>query len=532
MDDPAAAAPTRPILLDAHLRAIEAAHAGSGLMERAGAAAGEWAACLCARSDRPVLVVAGPGNNGGDAMVVARLLKQRAFDVRLVAVGDPARRPADARQAQAALADCGFEVLSAVPEGIRWGLVVDGLFGIGLTRPIEGEEGGFAALVRAMNAAAQESACPLLALDVPSGLSSETGNAPGEAVHATHTLSFIALKPGLVTGRGPALCGEVRVDALGLRIELDPADGSTIGSDNIAAALNRRPRDSHKGTFGAAGILGGAPGMVGAALLAGRAALHLGAGRVFLGLLDESYPAVDAVQPELMIRPAGALFDAPLTALAAGPGLGTSGAALDSLAGAIGQALPLVLDADALNLLAQHPPLRAALRERAPRGWATVLTPHPAEAARLLATTVDNLQKNRLDAARRLATENAAWVALKGAGTVVAAPDGRWWINTTGNPALATAGTGDVLTGFVAALLARGVEPGPALRCAVHLHGAAADAFAGEVGETGLAASELIPLARRLYNRWTAQSAPGGPKQTDSPLGGSECNERGGCSTR
>jgi hydroxyethylthiazole kinase-like uncharacterized protein yjeF len=523
------AADSAPVLTEARLREIEAAHAGDRLMERAGRAAAEWAMTLCTRSDRPVLVVAGPGNNGGDAMVVARLLRQRSFDVRLIAMGDPARRPADAREAWAGLADSGIPILTKVPSGIQWGLIVDGLFGIGLARPIEGE---FAMLVRAMNAAALESACPVLALDCPSGLAGDTGDAPGDAVAATHTLSFIALKPGLLTGRGPALCGEIRVGALGLRVEPNPADGSTIGSDDIAAAVALRPRDSHKGTFGAVGILGGAPGMVGAALLAGRAALHVGAGRVYLGLLDESAPAVDTAQPELMIRPAGAIFDAPLTALAAGPGLGTSGAALDSLAGAIGQALPLVLDADALNLLAQHPPLRTALAARAPRGWTTVLTPHPGEAARLLKATVDNLQKKRVGAARQLAGETASWVALKGAGTVIAAPDGRWWINTTGNPALATAGSGDVLTGFVAALLARGIDPGPALRCAVYLHGAAADVFAAEIGETGLAASELIPIARRLYNRWNAHSVPDRPKHTVAPAMGGDRFGRGDCSPR
>jgi hydroxyethylthiazole kinase-like uncharacterized protein yjeF len=500
-----ALAASAAILTPASLRAIERAHARDGLMERAGAAAAAWAAELCTAADRPVLVVVGPGNNGGDALVVARLLRQRFFDVRLVLAAEPDRWPTDAKEAWHRLSEVDVSVEAFTPEmtATRFGLVIDGLFGIGLARPVEGE---YAALVRCMNESARLSSCPLLALDCPSGLDGETGRVLGEAVCASHTITFIGLKAGLLTAEGPARCGAVRVDALGLDASPSGDDGRTIGSDQFHEALRRRSRDSHKGSFGSAGILGGASGMLGAAILAGRAALHLGAGRVYLGLIDEHAPRYDAGQPELMLRDNEGMFAAPLTALAAGPGLGTAEASKSALAGAIAAPVDLLLDADAINLVASVPDLRGLLSARGNRHPPTILTPHPAEAARLLGCGVDDIQADRIGAAKRISGEFNAWTVLKGAGSVVASPAGAWWINTSGNPALATAGSGDVLSGFIVALLAQGIDAGAAVRCAVHLHGAAADAFAADLaGETGLAASELVPIARRLFNRWIAK---------------------------
>jgi ADP-dependent NAD(P)H-hydrate dehydratase / NAD(P)H-hydrate epimerase len=367
-----------------------------------------------------------------------------------------------------------------------------------------------------MQAAAAHSRCPLLSLDCPSGLDCETGRTLGACVIATHTISFLGLKPGLLTGDGPDLCGKLRNDAL----QLTPAEfeaalagappgdrGETIGHDNLADALHRRRANCHKGSFGSAGIFGGAAGMLGAALLAGRAALHLGVGRTYLGLLDPQAPPVDPLQPELMLRvgseAALQLLDptlTQLTALAVGPGLGRSTAAHGWLGRTLTSPLPLVLDADALNLLAQDDDLKTQL---AARPAPTVLTPHPAEAARLLAVSVNEVQRDRMAAAASLAAMFKAWVVLKGNGSIVAAPNGQWWINTNGNPGLATAGTGDVLTGFLVALVAQGYETGLAARAAVHLHAAAADDWAIEQGgEVGLAAAELVPLARRRFNAW------------------------------
>jgi hydroxyethylthiazole kinase-like uncharacterized protein yjeF len=238
--------------------------------------------------------------------------------------------------------------------------------------------------------------------------------------------------------------------------------------------------------------------MVGAAILAGRAALHLGAGKVWVGLRTSTPPAVDWAQPELMLRPARAVLDAGAHAMVIGPGLGTGDEARGCVAQALGLPIPLLIDADALNLIARDAALASAVvARRAP----TVLTPHPAEAARLSATTVETIQSDRLGAALSLSAAMNAAVVLKGAGSVVAYSDGRFAINSSGNAALASAGTGDVLAGMIGALLAQGVSPDAALALGVCLHGAAADALVAEgVGPLGMTASELAPIARRMVN--------------------------------
>ncbi len=247
--------------------------------------------------------------------------------------------------------------------------------------------------------------------------------------------------------------------------------------------------------------------MVGAAFLAGRAALQLGSGRVYLGLIDLNAPTFDPVQPELMLRSASALLATPLTALACGPGMGTDSAQIALLETAAALDLPLLFDADALNLLASEGNLKTAI---ATRQAPTLLTPHPAEAARLLDCNVADVQADRITAACAIAAQFNAHVALKGCGTVLATPDRRWRINTTGNPGMGAAGMGDVLSGIVVALLAQGWPAESALAAGVHLHGAAADLLAanggniGAIGEIGLTASETIPAARHLLNQWVA----------------------------
>jgi hydroxyethylthiazole kinase-like uncharacterized protein yjeF len=241
--------------------------------------------------------------------------------------------------------------------------------------------------------------------------------------------------------------------------------------------------------------------MAGAALLAGRAALQLGAGRVYVGMLDRL--ACDPTQPELMLRDAAEIFRL-ASVLAVGPGLGDSSAAVELLRRAIASTLPLVIDADGLNLLAAHPVLA---KHVAARTAATILTPHPAEAARLLAQETAAIQADRVAAALRLADRFHADVALKGCGTVLASADGRWAINTSGNAGLATAGSGDVLTGILAALLAQHWPAPAALAAGVHLHGAAADVLtASGCGPIGMTAGEIIPSARALFNRWIADA--------------------------
>ncbi|OHC70405.1 MAG: NAD(P)H-hydrate dehydratase [Rhodocyclales bacterium RIFCSPLOWO2_02_FULL_63_24] len=458
------------LLRTAELRAVEARYADAAppLMERAGRAAAEFAGQLLQDRRAPVLVFAGPGNNGGDARVVARVLREQGIQV--VIAGADGKLPAG-----------------------NFGLVVDGLFGIGLARPISG---AYVELIARINAFRG----PVLALDIPSGLDGDSGRVMGVAVRATHTLSFIGGKPGLYTLDGPDHCGEVSVANLGL--QLDEFPGALLALDDFHECLRPRARNSHKGSFGSLAVIGGAAGMTGAALLAARAGLQLGAGRTFAGLLQAL--AVDPLQAELMLRsPENALAQAMVAVI--GPGLGASDAALEILRRTASADFPVLLDADALNLLATHPVLAARI---ARRSAPTIITPHPAEAARLLATTTEAVQADRVGTALNLAQRFKAHVALKGCGTVIAHPDGRWRINTTGNPGLASGGSGDVLAGMAGALLAQGWPAAAALSGAVYLHGAAADALAAAGnGPIGIAAGELIQAARTLFNRLIAANA-------------------------
>lgn len=491
--------PSLPLYRAASLRTLESAAADQPLMQRAGLAAADLACSLVGDRPAPLLILAGPGNNGGDGFEAGMHLLRRGHDVRLVFAGEAAKQPADATAARQRFLDAGGKVLAEIPTDVRWGLIVDALFGIGLARPLEGQ---FALLVAAANTLAQRDRCALLALDCPSGLDGDTGAAPGPTIRATHTISFIAGKPGLLTAEGPDHAGQVSLAPLALDAATMVApEGRTVGTEDFRDALRPRRRNSHKGTNGSIGILGGAPGMVGAAFLAGRAALQLGAGRVYLGLVDGAAPAFDPVQPELMLRSAERLLDTELTALACGPGLGNGAAQVALLERACALPIPLLLDADALNLLAQEGNLEVAVASRtAP----TLLTPHPAEAARLLDRDVSAVQADRIAAAGELATQFNAYVALKGCGTVLATPGGHWAINTTGNPGMGSAGMGDVLSGIVVALLAQGWPAEAALAAGVHLHGAAADVLAADTGEIGLAAGETIAAARHLLNRWIA----------------------------
>lgn len=475
------------------IRRIEALFSQSAdppLMERAGLAVAELARELAGTGE--ILVVAGPGNNGGDALVAARHLKNGWFPVTMVMIGDPHRLSTDASAALAAWRAQGGVLETAIPSGRHWSLVLDGLLGMGLARPVTGRMEEWIGAINRTQA-------PVLALDVPSGLSADTGQVLGCAVRAHHTVTFIAHKPGLFTLDGPDHCGTVHLRDLGLTpVQLPPPSGWLLGTSLLAEAFPARRQNSHKGLFGSVGIVGGAPGMVGAAFLAGRAALRLGAGRVHVGLLA---PALwDPVQPELMVRSAAdTLALDQLTALVLGPGLGHSPEALTILQAGIARPVPLLLDADALNLLASHPQLQQPLaRRQAP----LLLTPHPAEAARLLNSSTADVQADRIAAALTLASRYRAQVVLKGVGSICATPEGRWYLNPTGNPGMASAGTGDVLSGMAGALLAQGLDAETALLAAIYLHGLAADRLAAQgIGPVGLAASELCDAARSLVNQ-------------------------------
>jgi len=455
-----------PIYLTQDIRRIEEAAKDLPLMERAGAAAAALAARLCADTAKDVLVLAGPGNNGGDAKIVAERLRQQFFRVTLAGVAEAATLPMEK----------------------NWGLIVDGLFGIGLVRPVEGE---YARLVDYANA----QHCPVLALDIASGIASDTGRILGRAVRATNTITFIALKPGLLTLDGPDHCGEVSVADLALDLKkLARPMAWRAAPELFAEVLRPRPKNFHKGKAGSLGILGGAAGMTGAALLAGRAALKLGAGRVYVGMLEET--SIDPGAPELMLRHPDDALGQNLDAIVIGPGLGQSGRA-EALVGAVlASDMPCVLDADALNIMADNKDLRAACAKRRSD---TLLTPHPGEAARLLGAGIPEVQGDRLAATQRMARELNAHVVLKGNGSVLVARDGHWFVNTSGNPGMASAGMGDVLSGILGSLLAQGLSGEASLVLGVHLHGCAADA--ARVG-VGLTASELIGPAREIWNGW------------------------------
>jgi len=386
-----------------------------------------------------------------------------------------------------------------LPLDKSWGLVIDGLFGIGLARNVSGD---YAQLIDYAN----HQRCPVLALDVPSGIQSDTGQVLGCAVRATHTLTFIGLKPGLLTLDGPDHCGEIRTESLGLDDSSSKfkATAWVAGPDLFKDALKPRPRNFHKGMAGSVGILGGARGMTGAALLAGCAALKLGAGRVYVGLLENLL--VDTSAPELMLRHADDVLGMDLDAAVAGPGLGSTEHAATLVGAVLASDMPCVLDADALNLMADDQNLLEACTRRTAD---TLLTPHPAEAGRLLGLATAGVQADRLGAARALAQRYRAHVVLKGNGSVLVARDGHLFINATGNPGMASAGMGDVLSGILGALLAQRYSGESALVLGVHLHGAAADDLAASgSGPVGLTAGEVTDRARKLWNGWLGAHQP------------------------
>ena len=486
--------PRTPLYLSSDIRQLEQLESGGSLMAKAGLALATLAQEIAADNADPILIVAGPGNNGGDGLVAALHLKQGWHRVIVVLAADPAKLPADAAKAyQAWMAD-GNSCLDAIPADTRFSLAIDGLFGIGLQRPLEGR---FAALVRHIN----QLPCPVLSIDIPSGLDADSGRILGCVIEADYTLTFLAAKPGLYTLEGPDHAGTVLVSDLGIAApdQLSPR-GWLLEDCMFRPALPPRKQNSHKGLFGNVAILGGSDGMTGAALLAARAALLSGGGRIYVGLLSETAPLLDPAQPELMLRQATELHDQIDASCAViGPGLGRSPQAAKLLKTWLEKPVPLVLDADALQLIGQNAELGKTL---ATREQLAVITPHPGEAAALLHCTSSDIQHDRINSALQLAQEFQAITVLKGAGTVIAEPGGHWYINTTGNPGLSSAGTGDVLAGMTRAFIAQEIEVGHAARLAVYLQGAAADALVAHgTGPVGLTASEIALKVRTLINQ-------------------------------
>lgn len=458
------------------------------LMSRAGEAATVLARSLVP-SARKWQVICGAGNNAGDAYVVARLARERGISISLTAVTDPARLKGDARRAfEDFLAAGGTPGDSTIDDDAE--LLIDGLLGSGLTRPVEGR---FADAIDAMNA----HPAPVLALDLPSGLDGDSGEIRGVTVRATATITFVGLKSGLFLRDGPEVSGTLHFSDLDIppecRANVRPAM-QRMHRGLIATALPRRQRETHKNAFGHVLIVGGGPGMPGAVKLCGAAALRAGAGLVSIATHPSHSGFVPLERPELMchgVATPGEL--APLlaraTAIAVGPGLGTSAWARSLFTAVLESRRPVVADADALNLLADG-------GER-PSDW--ILTPHPGEAGTLLGHSAASVQADRLDALARLLARFAGTVVLKGAGTLVSSGAGTPWLCTAGNPGMASPGTGDVLTGIIAAFLAQGLPSLQAATAGVFAHAAAGDAAAAG-GERGLLASDLVDCIRAQVN--------------------------------
>jgi hydroxyethylthiazole kinase-like uncharacterized protein yjeF len=471
-----------PLFTVAELRAIEqGVQAGlrpGELMARAGRGAARRIDDLASDRRASICIVAGPGNNGGDGFVVAAELVARGHEVLCVLLGAAQPSATDALAAFQRWRNGGGAVLAALPDR-RFDIVVDAMFGIGLARPLQG---AFVDAARWIDTHAGR----VVALDVPSGLDSDRGAWVGgvEGVRADLTVTFLGDKPGLHTAAGVDAAGEVQVDSLG--IEAGSSALTLAAPDDFPGVALPRRRDTHKGSFGNVLVIGGGAGMVGAPLLAARAALRLGAGRVYVDCIGAPELRVDPLQPELMFRAFAAIADPECAVV--GCGLGVDDPARSALAWSLARPRAIVIDADGLNLLAEEPAFRTALIERvAP----SVLTPHPLEAARLLKISAHAVQRDRLGAARTLAGDCRAIVVLKGAGTVIAAPDGRTAINPTGSPALATAGSGDVLAGMLGALLAQGFDAWQSVVASVWLHGAAVRG----AGDVGMVAGDLAARA-------------------------------------
>lgn len=473
------------------------------LMRRAGAAIAQFAQNLLAENGC-ILVLAGAGDNGGDALEAASELAHAGWQVDLYFFCADANTSADAQNAleNARHSPANFIDAQQFQEHLnRYQLVIDGLFGIGLNRPIEGH---IAAIIYALNAHRQTRSFPVLAIDVPSGLNADNGQLIGNiALAANCTLSFIADKIGLHTAKGKDYAGTVIINDLDLGNE----DCSQVPNHEPVELLTeaqcrsyslKRQHDSHKGSYGDVLIVGGNTGMQGAAILAARAALFSGAGRVHIGFMSD-FSGCDLHLPELMCRLA-LQSDLHNACVVIGPGLGRDDSARHFVHLALTQSSKLVIDADGLNLIAQNPELQEICRERSLQSWQTIITPHPLEAARLLACNTEEIQDNRVQAARELARRLQAVALLKGAGSVIATPEQNCFINSSGNAGLATAGTGDVLAGLCGALLAqRTAIQAASLAC--YLHGAAADDLVAHgIGPIGISASEFIPAIRTRLN--------------------------------
>jgi len=461
------------------------------LMQRAGLASFQslcefWPEC------RSIVILCGSGNNGGDGYIVAALAADRKWDVTVISVGSP--KSQDAQTARQYASD--KKVRFAEMQDIEWSkvdVVVDSLLGIGAQGAVWGCTAEIIQWINRLN-------CPVLSIDVPSGLNADSGSALGAVVRATHTCTFVGLKLGLMTSSGPDYTGTLSFHNLGIPEHLMSSYGeicSLITEDKVARLLPRRRVCAHKGMQGHVVLVGGNRGMAGALRLSSETAARTGAGLVSAITISEHVGIVNVSQPEIMVHCNDDPRDEKITALiqsasslGIGPGLGTTDWATELWRKVLSASAPKVIDADALNLLASDNL----------RFHSAVITPHPGEAARLLKCDTATINSDRILAVLKLARKYSTVCVLKGAGTLVS--DGtQIWLNSTGNSGMASGGMGDCLTGVIAGLMAQGVAPIDAAICGVWLHGTAADMESKHSGTIGMLASDLIPHIRTLLNR-------------------------------
>ncbi|MEO7106228.1 MAG: NAD(P)H-hydrate dehydratase [Rhodoferax sp.] len=455
--------------LEAHSDALLPPHA---LMQRAGLAIAKFAMALAPHA-KTIWIACGPGNNGGDGYEASWHLKSWGKMPTVTCLANTNRLPPDAAISKQKALDAGVVFSDTIPT--HYDLCIDALFGIGRVRPWNDSTALWINQINSEQA-------PVLSVDIPSGLHADTGEAEKLHVRAHYTLSLLTLKPGLFTADGREACGEIWFDALGMTNSVQAC--AQLNSEPVVIT---RAHNTHKGSYGDVWVVGGGAGMTGAALLAAQAALYGGSGRVYVSLLDVTAIQLDISQPELMFRAVDDVAAKTMTVVA---GCGGSKVIAQHLTNLVTDSARLVLDADGLNALALDSTLQTLLSTRPP--LTTVLTPHPLEAARLMNISTSKVQANRLEVAQTLADRFACIVVLKGSGTVIAAPATLPRVNISGNARLATAGTGDVLAGLIAARLAAGGDAFARVCEAVFHHGQIANTWSPSTPLTAQALARAL----------------------------------------
>jgi len=467
---------------------------GNVLIERAGEAAFQLLLSQWPNSKR-LLVLCGTGNNAGDGFVIARLAAEQEMDVQVMQVGDINKLHGDALAAQQRLLGSGVvpHTYSTTQdlELSSYDVIIDAMLGTGVHGNVDGN---YADVIKVLNSADT----PVFSIDIPSGLNADTGMPQGLAVKANLTITYVGIKQGLITGDGPEYSGKVVFNDLKLPkalYDMRSPSGYQLDYEKLTRLLPRRLRNAHKGDFGHVVLIGGAPGMPGAIRLAGEAAARSGAGRVTIVTHPEHAAMLNTTRPELICYGVDQVEEIfPLLALASvigiGPGLGQSKWAQDLLVVAIESGLPLVVDADALNLLAES--------NQSYDNW--ILTPHPGEAGRLLGKSSSEIQCDRFTSVNEISRQFGGIAVLKGLGTLIKSKEGLPSVCPYGNPGMATGGMGDVLTGIIAGLIAQGLSNLQATELGVAIHSKAGDEAAKVLGERGMLASDLMSGIRRLVN--------------------------------